>query len=274
MTIRTFSTLAVGALIASLLVPNPSRAAAPFPALRFNLPPPAMMTPARPLITPLPNSASMINPALQITPGVSLSQAAFNVHMFRHELRRILPFLSAYNPYRSSMATYGYPMAMGRGYGSPAMMVSNGYGSAASSAYNAPSSNPAGNPARNAQAAQGSYGTVSTTRTEGSSNKAGVFAGLTKPEGGVDWPLALRILPPGFETKDLRQRIDDRVAQLQVQAADGKVDAGLLKEANGDLDRLQRLLAEKGEFMSLPQEATTKAKDFVRSLRSALASLQ
>jgi len=163
------------------------------------------------------------------------------------------------------MTAYATPMSMGYGGSYPAMMYGGGY----SGGYSAPPEMPA-----YATPASGAYGTDPYGRTEGKGAQAGVFAGLLKDDGRVDWPLALRILPPGLQTKALRESLDARVAQLQAQATEGKADAGLLKEAKGDLNKLAELLADRDGLMPVTQDAMGQAKDFVRKLRDAFKALE
>jgi hypothetical protein len=96
------------------------------------------------------------------------------------------------------------------------------------------------------------------------------LVGVLNADGVLEWPLALRILPPGLETRDLRYRIDARAAELQREAAAGRVDAGVLREANRDVDRLGVLLAERGDFLPVSQQATTEGRQFLQRLRDAL----
>jgi hypothetical protein len=239
-----------------------------------------MFPPTTTGISVLPNSQMLINPAFQIAPGLSLNQFAFNNRVLAHTLRQYPPYAFGYNPYGSAMGYggmgyggmgYGGMGYGGMGYGgsSPAMMYSGAY----SGGYDAPSAIPAANLAANAKPPAGGNGDA-YGRIEGKSAKAGVFAGLLKDDGRVDWPVALRILPPGLETKALRESLDARVAQLQTQGGDGKADAGLVKEAKGDLNKLDELLADRDGLLPVTQDAMGQAKDFVRKLRSALKALE
>jgi hypothetical protein len=96
----------------------------------------------------------------------------------------------------------------------------------------------------------------------------GPLSGVLNAEGRFDWPLALRILPP--ETRDLRQQIDARAAEVQRQAAAGQVDAGLLRDMNRDVDRLREVLADREDRLPVSYQATEDARRFIRNLRNAL----
>jgi hypothetical protein len=100
----------------------------------------------------------------------------------------------------------------------------------------------------------------------------GPLSGLLNAEGRLEWPLALRILPP--ETRDLRQQIDARAAEVQWQAASGQVDAGLLRDMNRDVDRLREVLADREDRLPVSDQAAAGARRFIRNLRDALKAGQ
>jgi hypothetical protein len=118
------------------------------------------------------------------------------------------------------------------------------------------------------------YPAYAPAQTEPRAVKAGPLVGLLNGEGTLDWPLALRILPPGPETRDLRRQIDARAAEVQRQATAGPVDPGLLKEMSRDVDRLREMLADKADRLSLPEQSKTDARQFLRKLRDALKTDQ
>jgi len=98
--------------------------------------------------------------------------------------------------------------------------------------------------------------------------RSGPLLGLLNAEGRLDWPLALRVLPP--ETRDLRQRIDVRAGEVQSQAAAGKVDAGLLRDASRDVEKLREILVDRADRLPVSEQAMTDAWRFIRNLRNAL----
>jgi hypothetical protein len=291
--IRSFPGRALGTLLGVLIGADVSLAAVPrsFVGMRAGFVPPQfamptpifrMVPPVTPGITPLPNSATLINPAFQIAPGLSLNQYAFNVRVTAQALRQIPPYLLGYNPYGYGMGGYGYgtggygygmggygyPMGTGYGGSYPAMMYSGGYGGGSSP----PAAMPDYNPAATAKPATGGYGAAYSGRSESKGAKAGVFAGLVKEDGGLDWPLALRILPPGLETKALRDRLDAEVREIQ--AAEGKSESAPLGEMKRNLDRLTDIWADRAELMLVSEEARIKGKEFIRKLREALKAMQ
>jgi hypothetical protein len=100
------------------------------------------------------------------------------------------------------------------------------------------------------------------------SPKAGPLLGLLNADGGLDWPLALRILPP--EARDLRQQMDARAGEVQRQAAAGAVDARLLRDMSRDLDRLHKILMDREDRLPVSEQATTDGRRFLQKLRGAL----
>jgi hypothetical protein len=51
------------------------------------------------------------------------------------------------------------------------------------------------------------------------------------------------------------------------------VDAGVLREANRDVDRLGALLADRGDYLPVSQQATTEGRQFLQRLRDALKAV-
>src|SRR5207248_2112831 len=95
-------------------------------------------------------------------------------------------------------------------------------------------------------------------------NGRGGSMGFLKDGGRLSWPLGLRSLPPADETRDLRSQIDTLMQDAVSQAANGKVDPGLLQELTGDVDRLQRLLVARAN--DLPENTYIDAKQFLNNL--------
>jgi hypothetical protein len=83
---------------------------------------------------------------------------------------------------------------------------------------------------------------------------------------GLDWPLALRILPPALETGPLREHVTSLAAKVERQAASGEVEPRLLKALSADVSRLRQLLAERADFLPVSQTAKDDARRFLRQL--------
>ena len=69
-------------------------------------------------------------------------------------------------------------------------------------------------------------------------------AGLPNRDGHLSWPLALRMLRPDGETRDLRRQIDTLVQGLAAQRLASEPSSGFIQEAEVALEKL-RLLAER-----------------------------
>jgi len=164
-----------------------------------------------------------------------------------------------------------YSMSGRSGYGSAGMssggMGSGGMGSGSGYSAGAPMESPGlsggyANP----------YDLTVPARSQAQNAPVGPLLGLLNAEGGLDWPLALRILPP--EARTLRQQIDARASEVQRQAAAGPVDAGLLRDVNRDVGQLREILADREDRLPVSAQATADARQFIRKLRDALASVK
>jgi hypothetical protein len=229
--------LPLGLLFGALVLPAAALSAPPAGFRGMMGTPGGMMAPAPAFMMRTTPSA--------MAPGLGLNQGGFRPMTYPQ---------TGYSPSTAAMA--------GRnGYGSSAMSGGGGYsggGSGPSSAAGMPS------------AYDSSAGTYAAAPAASQNATGGPLVGLANAEGGLDWPLALRILPPGLETSDLRKRIDARAAELQREAAGGQMDATVLREANRDVDRLGALLADRGDFLPVSQQATTEGRQFLERLRDAL----
>jgi hypothetical protein len=89
-------------------------------------------------------------------------------------------------------------------------------------------------------------------------------------ESGLDWPLALRILPPGPETTQLRQQIDQLVSDIGREAADGHVKPTQFEELNRNLAELRRYWADRGDLLPVTREAIDEGRHFLRKVQEAV----
>jgi hypothetical protein len=64
------------------------------------------------------------------------------------------------------------------------------------------------------------------------------------------------------------------MSQLQVEAAEGKVEPAHLREAKRDLDRLEEMWSSKADFLPISEQAATEGKTFLKKLRETLKSLE
>jgi len=93
-----------------------------------------------------------------------------------------------------------------------------------------------------------------------------------KDGGRLNWPLGVRILGPGEETRELRSQINTLLPDAVAQAANGKVDPGLLQELSRDVNRLQRLLVARANDM--PEDTYIDARRFLNNLDDSVRLLR
>lgn len=96
------------------------------------------------------------------------------------------------------------------------------------------------------------------------------FLKLVNGTSGLDWPLALRILPPGPVTTQLREDIDRLAAEVQKEAESGQVSPALFEEIGRDLHHLHQLMAARADLLPVSQDAVEEGRRFLRTVRDAL----
>jgi len=268
--------LAVVTLLAAFVASNlPARGA---PPLR------AMPPQRQPIVTPRPvfTNNSLLNAAL--TRYVQNLPSERNLAASLAGNPTLTPFsgLSYVPPYKLPEAVYWqsvysvpywaplspYSMYMNSvymnsmyGYGSPYSGYGASYPSYGSGGYGG-----GGAPNADAGADYSRTNANGGARLERRELPTGPLSGLMNAEGVLNWPLALRILPPAPEAAELRRSIESRAAELQA----GKADDRLVRDLNRDLDRLTTLLAEKGDRLPVSDQATNDARTFLRKMREAL----
>ena len=99
-------------------------------------------------------------------------------------------------------------------------------------------------------------------------------AAAAPSEAALDWPLALRILPPASDTKALRQDIDARLAQAQRRAAAGRLAPSLVQALDRDVGRLARMLREKADVLPVSRPAIADAESFLARLKDTIKTLR
>jgi hypothetical protein len=93
-------------------------------------------------------------------------------------------------------------------------------------------------------------------------------------EAALDWPLALRILPPAADTQALRQQIDARLAEARRQVAAGRLDPSLVPALDRDVNRLSRLLREQADVLPASRQAVAEADRFLSRLKDTIKTLR
>ncbi|HKB35524.1 MAG TPA: hypothetical protein VKD72_03660, partial [Gemmataceae bacterium] len=182
-------------------------------------------------------------------PGMNAHQPTANAAVSGH-----VPMLNPFgfgNPYAgfsifpggmvpSSRGFSGYMGGMSMSYGSGGY---GGYGGGSARSSNGTSS-ASGNPYQSENSMAGATLSSLQTARLTSSN---VLDAMGLPNGGgrLDWPLGLRILPPGEKTVVLRNQIDALLGMAARQSAQGPVSPKLLQEASQAVNELHSLLREK-----------------------------
>jgi hypothetical protein len=97
--------------------------------------------------------------------------------------------------------------------------------------------------------------------------------GVPNTDGRLDWPLGLRILPPGEKAGVLRKQIDALLRMASNQAPDGKVSPQVLQEASDAIEELHDMLHQKkGAFSA--SYTYDEADRFLDKLAKGLKLLQ
>jgi hypothetical protein len=99
------------------------------------------------------------------------------------------------------------------------------------------------------------------------------LTGTGDTAGGLDWPLALRILPPGPEVRALRQQIEARAQEVERQAKSGQVSPALVRQLSQDVDALGDILADRAASLPVSQQAIADAGRFIQKLRDTIKTL-
>ena len=99
------------------------------------------------------------------------------------------------------------------------------------------------------------------------------WAEVDTDEGGLHWPLGLRILPPGPETKELRSEVESLLKRAARQALSGKVSPKLVLMVKWDLGKLRRLLNERADAMPVSGATVDEAEWFLDQLEDFVEGL-
>jgi hypothetical protein len=84
--------------------------------------------------------------------------------------------------------------------------------------------------------------------------------GLPNRDGHLDWPLGLRVLPPGPQTREIRQHIEE----LLQQGAQGNAQAA--EETGKALGKLRQYLAAAADNGKLAPNTIDEARQFLGRL--------
>jgi hypothetical protein len=116
------------------------------------------------------------------------------------------------------------------------------------------------------------YTTPAPTERDFKGGRLLALANKGKP--GLAWPLGLEILPPALETKALRDQIDKVSDTLLEELQAGRSSPSLVSQLKEDVDELQALMRERGDFLPVSDQAIEQASHFLHRLRAAVQDLR
>jgi hypothetical protein len=96
--------------------------------------------------------------------------------------------------------------------------------------------------------------------------------GLLRDGRRLQWPQALRTLPPQETIAELREQIDTLLPKATGQAVNGRVEPAILNELNRDVTELERMLVDRVNEM--PTARYIEARRFLTDLEDALRILR
>ena len=95
--------------------------------------------------------------------------------------------------------------------------------------------------------------------------------GLLRNDGRLTWPPGLQELEPVDETQAIRRNLDALARRAVQQAANGEVDAGVLKDLRSKVQKLHRLLGKN--VNDLPTSQYIEAKRYLNNFDDAVKGL-
>jgi hypothetical protein len=97
--------------------------------------------------------------------------------------------------------------------------------------------------------------------------------GILRNDGRLSWPIGLRDLKVGAEeAKEIRSVLDSKALSAVQQAANGKVNVGVIKDLKKNLADLQKILTSN--VKELPTSEYIEAKRFLNHFEDAIKALQ
>jgi hypothetical protein len=218
-------------------------------------------------VAPPPAESQVVNPLFHVPFGVhpyafrrpgqlgfTPLQFAYQAQVLGQAWAHVPPYALGYNPYVPAYAPMYAPMTYP--YASSSMAYVNPYMPAIPAYADASGANP--------------YVPASEARRSAARDG---FHDLLKNDGSLDWPLALRVLPPALETRKLREQIQAEVLGALDRKDEGKSRAAFVEEASRGIDRLGRLLNQRADEVPLTDAAVTEGRRFLHSLKTRLQGL-
>ena len=97
--------------------------------------------------------------------------------------------------------------------------------------------------------------------------------GVPNTNGRLDWPLGLRILPPGEKAEELRKQIEALLRMAANQSPEGKVSPQVLQETANAVEELHDMLRKKKSAFEASY-TYNEADHFLDKLAQGLRLLQ
>jgi hypothetical protein len=180
-----------------------------------------------------------------------------------------LPGASAVNPYGPA---YGGMSAM---YGSGSNPYDMAYpGTSSVSTYSTPYQT---QPMGSAPAGPYGYGSAPANREQAAAKERLAHVldamGVPSTNGRLDWPLGLRILPPGEKAEELRKQIEALLRMAANQAPEGKVSPQVVRETANAVEEMHEMLRKK-KSAYVASYTYNEADQFLDKLAQGLKLLQ
>jgi hypothetical protein len=97
--------------------------------------------------------------------------------------------------------------------------------------------------------------------------------GILRNDGRLSWPIGLRDLKKGAEdAKEIRSILDSKALAAVQQAANGKVNVGVIKDLKKNVADLQKILTSN--VKELPTSEYIEAKRFLNNFEDAIKALE
>jgi hypothetical protein len=115
------------------------------------------------------------------------------------------------------------------------------------------------------------YPQYATMQSQGPGQYATASPALDS-QGGIDWPLGLRIMPPWPESQEVREQLDKLLRQVAKQAESGSVDPKVAELAGRQVRRLRRMLDDAET--RIPSRTADESRRFLKNLEEKVQLYQ
>ena len=193
-------------------------------------------------------------------PIFSSSHYAQTVRQYERALGREAAWGNSSNPYGSSGSA-----SPSSAYGNSSSGSASGYGTGSGYQAGAPYAGAANNTSNQVAA----YGNSSTAQTK-PSEMLKAF-GIPVEFGQVQWPLALRTMPPDTK-RDLLDKLEAQMKIAASQAINGNASQVLLRETKNTIDSAKWWL--RGRRSTMPESTYQDGDAFLRQLEDSLRRME